>query len=168
MNDILLKGPDVLNPIRAALLRYRRGVYAALGDIRKMYNSVWLEEREMHLHRFLWRDNPDEEMGQYTITRVNIGDRPAGCIAQVAMRETTRLAIFAHMEEERRVLEKDSYVDDILTSHNSLEELDKITEGVEEILRAGGFFLKPWVRSDIKSGRDGEEKNRHPPKPNEG
>ena len=68
------------------------------------------------------------------------------------MRETARLAIFAHMEEERRVLEKDSYVDDILTSHNILEELDKITEGVEEILRAGGFFLKPWVRSG-QSGR---------------
>ena len=152
MNDILLKGPDVLNPIRAVLLRFRRGVYAALGDIRKMYNSVWLEEGEMHLHRFLWRDNPDEEMGQYAITRVNIGDIPASCIAQVAMRETERLAIFAHMEEERRVLEKVSYVDDILTSHNILEELDKITEGVEEILRAGGFFLKPWVRSG-QSGR---------------
>ena len=132
MNDLLLKGPDVLNPIRAVLLRFRRGVYAALGDIKKMYNSVWLEEREMHLHRFLWRDNPDEEMGQYAITRVNIGDRPAGCIAQVAMRETARLAIFAHIEEERRVLEKDSYVDDIL--------------------RAGGFLVKPWVRSG-HSGR---------------
>lgn len=40
LNDLLLKGPDVLNPIRAVLLRFRRGVYAALGDIKKMYNSV--------------------------------------------------------------------------------------------------------------------------------
>lgn len=68
------------------------------------------------------------------------------------MRETARLSIFAHLGEERRVLEEDSYVDDILTSHNSLEKLDKITEGVEDILRAGCFFLKPWVRSG-QSGR---------------
>lgn len=54
-----LKGPDVLNPIRAVLLRFREGRHAALGDIKKMYNSVWLEE--MHLHRSLWRDSPDEE-----------------------------------------------------------------------------------------------------------
>ena len=81
MNDILLKGPDVLNPIRAVLLRFRRGVHAALGDIKKMYNSVWLEEREMHMHRFLWRESPEEEICEYAITRVNIGDRPAGCIA---------------------------------------------------------------------------------------
>lgn len=56
MNDILLKGPDVLNPSIAVLLRSREGVHAALGDIKKMYNSVWLEQREMHRHRFLWRD----------------------------------------------------------------------------------------------------------------
>ncbi|KAJ8009691.1 hypothetical protein DPEC_G00094140 [Dallia pectoralis] len=108
MNDLLLKGPDVLNPIRAVLLRFRKGAHAALGDIRKMYNSVWLEERVMHLHRFLWRDQQDEEIGEYVITRVNIGDRPAGCIAQLAMRETARLAKFSHLEESRRVLEEDS------------------------------------------------------------
>lgn len=36
MNDLSLKGPDVLNPIRAVLLRFRRGEYGSLGDIRKM------------------------------------------------------------------------------------------------------------------------------------
>lgn len=152
MNDLLLKGPDVLNPIRAVLLRFRRGVHAALGDIKKMYNSVWLENLEMHLHRFLWRNSEDEEIEEFAITRVNMGDRPAGCIAQLAMRETARLPMFTHLEEERRVLEEDSYVDDILTSHNDLEKLDRITKKVEEILKAGGFFLKPWVRSG-QSGR---------------
>lgn len=44
MNELLMKGPDALNQIRAVLLRFRSGTYAALGDIRKMYNSVWLEE----------------------------------------------------------------------------------------------------------------------------
>lgn len=78
---------------------------------------------EMHLHRFLWRDTQDEEISEYAITRVNIGDRPAGCIAQLAMRETSRLPMFTHLEEERRVLEEDCYVDDILTSHNDQKRL---------------------------------------------
>lgn len=152
MNDLLLKGPDVLNPIRAVLLRFRRGVHAAIGDIRKMYNSVWLEEREMHLHRFLWRDRQDEEIGEYAITSVNIGDRPAGCIAQLAMRETARLPKFSHLEEARRVLEEDSYVDDILTSNDDANRLFETTVGIEEVLTAGGFSLKPWVWSG-QSGR---------------
>lgn len=147
LNDLLLKGPDVLNSIRAVLLRFRRGRFAALGDIRKMYNSVWLDDQEVHLHRFLWRDSEEEELGEYAVTRVNIGDKPAGCIAQLAMRETANLPQFSHLEEERRVLEEDSYVDDILTSHNNLDQLKVITENVEQILEAGGFKLKPWVFS---------------------
>ncbi|XP_054601662.2 uncharacterized protein [Nothobranchius furzeri] len=152
MNDLLMKGPDVLNQIRAVLLRFREGTYAALGDIRKMYNSVWLEEKELHLHRFLWRDSENEEIGDYAITRVNIGDKPAGCIAQLAMRETANLPPFSHLQEERKVLQFSSYVDDIFVSHNNPVRLREITANVKMILKAGGFELKPWVYSG-QSGR---------------
>lgn len=106
----------------------------------------------MHLHKFLWRDTEEEEIGEYAITRVNIGDCPIECIAQLAMRETARLAKLAHLKEERRVLEEDSYVDDILTSYNDQERLTTIMNGLEEILTAVGFALKPWVQSR-QSGR---------------
>ncbi|KAL2086430.1 hypothetical protein ACEWY4_017489 [Coilia grayii] len=107
---------------------------------------------EVHLHRFLWRDNPEDVIEEFAVVRVNIADKPAGCIAQVAMKETANLPQFAHIVEERRALTEDSYVDDILTSHNNLRTLERITKGVEEILKAGGFFLKPWVLS-CQSGR---------------
>ncbi|XP_013856505.1 uncharacterized protein LOC106512432 [Austrofundulus limnaeus] len=119
-----------------------------------MYNSVWLEEREVHLHRFLWRDSEDQELEEFSITRVNIGDKPAGCIAQLAMRETANLPQFSHMKDECQVLHEHSYVDDILTSHNSRKRLKEITKNVELILKAGGFELKPWVFS----GQNKEEK----------
>lgn len=158
LNDLLYKGPDVLNQIRGVLLRFRTGLYAALGDVKKMYNSVWLKDKEVHLHRFLWRDNPEDEIQTFAVVRVNIGDKPAGCIAQVAMRETANLPQFAAMVEERRVLVEDSYVDDILTSHNDIKTLEKITNGVEKILEAGSFSLKPWVLTG-QSGRLGTAAN---------
>ena len=156
LNSILLKGPDVLNPIRGVLLRFRVGQHAALGDVSKMYNSVWLEEVEKHLHRFVWRDSPADEIQDFAIQRVNIGDRPAGCIAQLAMRETARLPEFVEYAEGRRVIEEDTYVDDILTSHDCAEQLKKITKQVETILQAGGFALKPWTFSG-QSGRRSQE-----------
>lgn len=79
-----------------------------------MYNSVWREDQEMHLYRFLWR-------------------------------ETAKLTMFALNVKEHRVLEEDCYVDGISTYNNNQNELHKITEEVQKILRAGGFFLKPWV-----------------------
>lgn len=99
-NDLLLKGPDVFNSICAVLLKFRRGAFAALGDIKKMYNSVWLEDQEVHVHRFLWRDSEEKELGEYAVTRVSFGDKSAGCIAQLAMRESDHLPQFSHLEEE--------------------------------------------------------------------
>ncbi|CAI5658447.1 unnamed protein product [Oreochromis niloticus] len=149
LNSILMKGPDVLNPIRAVLLHFQEGEHAAIGDVSKMYNSVWLEDQEMHVHRFLWRHSPEENIKDYAVVRVNMGDKPA-----VAMRETVLLPQFVNRVEERRVIEEDTYVDDILVSHNDPKRLSKILEGVETILKHGGFYLKPWVRSGF-SGRQG-------------
>ncbi|KAF1394915.1 hypothetical protein PFLUV_G00006080 [Perca fluviatilis] len=109
LNNLLHKGPDVLNPIRGVLLRF-------------------------------------------TSRLVNIGGKPAGCIAQVAMREMANLPQFASMAEERWILTEDCYVDDMLTSHEDLQTLFRLTEGVEEILKAGGFSLKPWILTG-QSGR---------------
>ncbi|KAM9709759.1 uncharacterized protein ACNS7B_023957 isoform 1-T1 [Menidia menidia] len=55
--------PDLCEDVDVAAYRFRRGLHAALGDIKKMYNSVWLEDLERHLHRFLWRDGSEEEIG---------------------------------------------------------------------------------------------------------
>lgn len=67
LNDMLSKGPDVLNFIRAVLLRFWSGLFAALGDVWKMYNSVWLEDQEVYMHRFLWRDYEDGDIEDYSI-----------------------------------------------------------------------------------------------------
>lgn len=83
--------------------------------MKKIYNSVWWKDKEVCLHFFLWRDNPEDDIEVFDVVRVDIGDTPAGCIAQVAMRETANLPQFAAMLEECRILVEDSYVDDILT-----------------------------------------------------
>lgn len=51
------------------------------------------------------------------MVRVNMGDKPAACIAQVIMRETPRLPQFTDKVEERHVIKKYTYTDDILVSH---------------------------------------------------
>ena len=79
--------------------------------------------RSRFLHRFLWRDSEEEELDEYAVTRVNIGDKQVGCITQVAMRETANLPQFSHLEEEHQVLQEESYVDDLLTSHDNLDQL---------------------------------------------
>lgn len=57
-----------------------------------------------------------------------------------------------------QVLQHDSYVNDILTSHNNLDQLKTITANVERILKAGSFELKPWVFSGQSGRKDCNDK----------
>lgn len=78
---------------------------------------------------------------------VNIRDKPAGCIEQSTMSETSNLPPFLHLQEEHQILQQDSYVDDILTFHNDLDHLKTIATNVECIQKAEDFEIKPWVFS---------------------
>ena len=63
------------------------------------------------------------------------------------MRKTAELPQYNEMKTERRVVVEDSYVDDIMTSHNDKEELRKITKGVSDLLKGGNFHVKEWIMS---------------------
>ena len=71
----------------------------------------------------------------------------ASLMRPISQQEKAKMTNFTHLKQERRVLEEDSYVDDIQISHNDLEGLNNITKGVEEIPKSVGMSLKPWVGS---------------------
>ena len=93
LNNYWAKGPDAfLNSLLGILLRFRENYVAYTGDIKKMYNSVKITEFDQHCHRFLWRDmDMTVSPNIYVITAVNIGDRPSGTIATLALHKTAEL-----------------------------------------------------------------------------
>ena len=91
LNSYWTKGPDAyMNNLLAVLLKFRENKICIVGDIRKMYSSVYIKELEQHVHRFLWRNcESDRTPDIFVIIAVNMGDPPSGTIATVAMRKTT-------------------------------------------------------------------------------
>jgi hypothetical protein len=58
-------------------------------DISKFYQCVEADEAAQHVKRILWRfGDKSKDPTIFVTTRVNYGDRPAGCIAIAAVRET--------------------------------------------------------------------------------
>ncbi len=87
LNSCLAKGPDCYmnNQIRI-LLRWREEAVALVGDIRKMFNSVHLNDLEKHWHRFFWHNfEVDRPPDVYVMQRVNMGDTPALAISTEAI-----------------------------------------------------------------------------------
>jgi hypothetical protein len=151
LNEALFKGPDAyLNSQLGVLLRWREKEVALVGDISKMYNSIHLEIPEQHMHRYLWTNlNYQSVPKTFMMTRVNMGDRPAGAISTEAMYMTAEKFKSDH-PAAAIMLRIGSYVDDLMESAESLEEAKEISDGAEKILQKGGFRVKFWLFSGEK------------------
>ena len=73
LNDTLLVGPTLHPNLDEILLRFRTYRVALTGDISKMFREVQLAEQDRHLHRFLWRAQPSDEICDYQMNRVTFG-----------------------------------------------------------------------------------------------
>ena len=155
LNEYWAKGPNVfLNTLFGILIRFRENHVGFIGNVSKMYNSVRIKLLDQHCHRFLWRNMKFETPPDtYVITRVNMGGRPSGTIASLALRKT------AEMRRERYPMEcatilKSSYMDDLIDCTDTIENAIKITSNISNILKSGDFNIKQWVISPTYSDTD--------------
>ena len=147
LNDILLKGPNVLNDMFSVMIRWRFFNVAFVGDISKMYHNIYTGETEGHVRRMLWRDfDVDRPPDTYVFQRVTFGDRPAGCIAVVALQQTADM-FSAISPMAAKILKHDSYMDDIVSGSDSLEGAFELIEDIKAIAARGGFNFKDFVVS---------------------
>jgi hypothetical protein len=88
-------------------------------------------------------------------TQVNYGDRPAGCIAIAAVRETaTRFG--EGRDKAAWFLKNWTYVDDATRGTSTLAAARQVLQDMEDILENGGFRFKETVMSGDPLGK-GEE-----------
>ena len=145
LNSCLAKGPDSYrNSSLGILLRWREESVALVGDIRKMFHSVYLKSAEQHCHRFLWRDLDESKIPNvYIMERVNMGDRPAPAIATEALMLTAESFSDLYPKAARFVQES-SYVDDMADSVESDIKARELAQETELLLAKGNFSVKEW------------------------
>ena len=152
LNDFLAKGPDAyMNTLMSVLLQFREDRVGIAGDIRKMYNSISLRENDQHMHRFLYRTDSTKPPDTYAITVVNIGDKPSGAIATVALRKTASMGK-DQFPNECRIVTDSSYVDDITSSVSSGDRAEEVTSNISRLLKPGNFHIKKWQVSGQGEG----------------
>ena len=146
LNEYWAKGPDIVNNMFGVFLRFREEKVAFVGDVSKMYHAVqMLNPVDQNTHRFLWRDlNLHTTPSTYVMTRISFGDRPAGIIANLALRKTGELG----KEQYPRAYDtitRNAYVDDIIDSSEDITSAKKITTEIQNLLLKGNFHMKGWI-----------------------
>ena len=146
LNGSLAKGPDsYLNNLLGVLLRWREDRVALAADIRKMYNSIYIDDVEQHCHRFLWRDlDSTRPPDIYTIQRVNMGDKPAGAISTEAVYLTAEM-VQGQYPRVASLLKSSTYVDDIVDSVSDMDSAVRLAVDTAQVLGDAGFKIKHWL-----------------------
>jgi hypothetical protein len=154
-----MKGPSALVDLFTITLGMREYQFGLTKDLSKFYQRVLADELAQHMRRIIWRGGElDREPDVYVTTTVNFGDKPAGCIAIAATRETARM-FGGGKDNAAWFLTERTYVDDATAGANTRDELVKLSKEMEEIAACGGFTFKETMMSgDLVEDPDNPKK----------
>lgn len=145
LNDMLLKGPDLLQSLPGVVMRFRQHLVGVTADIKEMFMQVKLRADDRDALRYLWRgdrrDNQPPE--EYRMTSLIFGASSSPSTAIYVKNLNAKQHEKTHPEAAAAIVDK-HYVDDYLDSFRSLEEAIKITSDVREVHKKASFELKQW------------------------
>ena len=93
----------------------------------------------------------------YVKTVLTFGDKLAPAMAQIALRKTAE-ENKKDYPEAADVLTKNSYMDDICGSVDTVAQAQTLTEDLDKVLESGGFGVKGWTSNKILTKTEDQEK----------
>ncbi|XP_037302652.1 uncharacterized protein LOC119193060 [Manduca sexta] len=145
LNENLLTGPDLLQPLPAVLLRFREHPVAVTADITEMFMQVGLREEDRDALRYLWRGNRRDSRPP-EVYRMKVLIFGASCSPATAIYVMNRNAErHRHTHPEAvEAIKKKHYMDDHLDGYEKMNtgeahfELRKWTSNSPAVLKALG------------------------------
>ena len=149
LNDILEAGPTLHPNLDQILIRFRSYKVALSADIGKMYREVSLSQPNRQLHRFLWREQPDQPIKDYCMNRVTFGVTSSPYAAVRTLQQTAKDFSQPGSIASWHVCES-FYVDDLLAGAETEAEALELYKELRGLLQKGGFELKKWRSSSTE------------------
>ena len=146
LNDVLAAGPTLHPQLDTILMRFRTYSVAITGDISKMYREVELCPQDRQLHRFLWRPEKSQPIGDYLMNRVTFGVTSSPYVAVKVLQQTAT----DHCKPNSLVhyhVHNSFYVDDLLAGADDEKSALRLQQDLRKVLAKGGFQLRKWRSS---------------------
>ncbi|XP_068989249.1 uncharacterized protein [Neodiprion pinetum] len=146
LNDNLLVGPKVQIDLADVLLHWRQYPVAFSSYIVKMYRQILVHNDDRDFQRILWREEPELPIQEYQLTTVTYGLASAPYLAirvlhQLVQDEGKQYPFASH------VILENTYVDDILSGAEDVDQGRKKINELNQLLKTGGFELQKWTSS---------------------
>ena len=150
LNQQLLQGPDLTNPLVGVLIRFRQEPIAMAADIEAMFHQVYVDPDDNNALRFLWWPDGDleKEPEEYRMVKYLFGATSSPSCAKFCRQETASTYLEEFDPETIQTATRNKYVDDLMKSVPSPETALKLSTQLRELLKKGGFRLTKWLSND--------------------
>ena len=147
LNNELIQGPNLTNPMIGVILRFRKEDIAYTADIEAMYYQVSVPEDQRSLLRFLYWPNGDlnAEPVEYELCVHPFGAVSSGSCAIFALKRTADEEEATFGPDAANAIHRNFYVDDHLNSVDSVEKGKKLFTATREMCSSSGFNLTKFV-----------------------
>ena len=148
LNSVLAKGRNTMNRLVEIVLRWFTRRIGFHTDVKKMYNSVKLEESDWCYQMYLWQE--DLKLNQLpelkVMKTIMYGIKPSGNQAERGMREAARMQSEEYPRACQVVL-SDMYVDDCASGEDDIDSAYRTADELSLVLNNAGFSLKGFTFS---------------------
>ena len=152
LNSQLLQGPNLMNNLVGALIRFRQEKIALAADIEAMFNQVRVHERDCDALRFPWWPNGDmnDEPSCYRMQVHLFGATSSPSCAAHALKRTADDHANLFKPEVLTTVHRNFYVDDCLKSVLTEEKAIKLALDLQSLMKMDGFRLTKWLSNSRK------------------
>lgn len=144
LNENLLAGPQIQQTLQETLQRFRFHKFVLTADLEKMFRQILVKQSDTEFQRILWRNEITDPVEEYRLLTVTYGTTSAPFLAtrvlkQIAIDNREIYPVAA------KIIERDFYVDDLMTGCDTMEELIDLKNTIEGIMKNAGFNLRKWL-----------------------
>lgn len=149
LNDMLIKGPDMLVSLPVILNHFRSRRIGFGGDIREMFLQIRMREQDKQFQRFLFRRHADCEPDVYVMDAVIFGAKCSPCNAHFT-KDTNALEHASRFPAAADAIINRHYVDDYFDSADDEDEAIRRALEVRHVHSMGGFEIRNWLSNSPK------------------
>ncbi|XP_076301926.1 uncharacterized protein LOC143220071 [Lasioglossum baleicum] len=147
LNDCLHVGANLLPDLSHLVISWRKYKYAFVADIKQMFRQILLAEEDRLYQLILWRFNSSDPIQIYKLNTVTYGLASSPFLANRVIKQLA-FDEKEHFPLGASVLQKEIYMDDVLSGGHSLETAGLKQKQVLELCKVGGFPLRKWLSNE--------------------
>ena len=160
LNDCLSSSPPILNKVTDLLVRFRYEKYGIVTDIEKAFLQIGLESEDRDVTRFFWLKDPSDPSSEMTVYRFKAVLFGATC-SPFILNATLLKHLSMHGDETSTAIQRDLYVDNVLTSVSSQDCAVAYFSEARKLLADGGFNLRSWMSNSEDLNTHAQSENVH-------